>query len=799
MNKKTPRTLKDRLAALDSALPGSALIGALMGMGLALPLHATMALTGHMARIPLLCVGIALALAIVHINRWTKWIGGLALAAVVALWLLPWVAQVRNLSAALTLLSSGQSSVLRLYSEPLATLFCAVFTTLGFSLALRSTGFYPALSLTLVVLLGMWFYGARTHIALCLPALLALAMLYGTAAEHGTPLRRILPMALASVLLAFVLLPASNLTAPVLEDSANRLREMIYDYFFYTEPRTSYSLQTDGFQPLSDRLGGPANPEDRPVMEVHTVQPALLRGTVKDTYTGLGWYDAAVGRRYLYIDPRFTALRDGLLDAGRPGKSERAGSALFSAQTVDITMVSPGVSTLFMPQRFATLRPGADMIPYFNASSEVFITRDTAPGDHYSVSAYLFTSETRGAAELVESLRNAGADKHYAEIAERYLNLPAAVETPVHELTAQVIAGQTTPFEKARALARYLSAQFPYTLEQNIPPNSRDFVSWFLLEEKQGYCTSFASALAVMGRIAGLPTRYIEGYAATPDGDGIARVTGLQAHAWVEIYFENFGWMPFDATPSQGPGDDPNGDDPPPEGGGDSSPPPSQPPENGTPEPSDNPPPSPEPTEQPSGESDDNDNNNDDSNDPPTPEPTPTPEPSPTPPPGATPPPPPPDENPPNPPLWWLWLLLLLLIAGTAWRIYVTHPLRAAAKQPGDDGKLLVWYRALAQLLGARGLALDPAESPLAYFERAERALSDAGRNKRRGSSPIPLTPIAGAVCTLRYGAHGVEPSAFRDAETAYRALWQSLTLRQKAAALWQRMLHGVGNIRQVP
>ncbi|MCL2812030.1 MAG: hypothetical protein FWD25_09110, partial [Clostridia bacterium] len=128
-----------------------------------------------------------------------------------------------------------------------------------------------------------------------------------------------------------------------------------------------------------------------------------------------------------------------------------------------------------------------------------------------------------------------------------------------------------------------------------------------------------------------------------------------------------------------------------------------------------------------------------------------------------------------------------------------------------DDAKLLVWYRGLAQLLGAHGLPLDPTETPLAYFERAERALADESVRKHYGNknktgprptkatSPIPLIPIAGAVCTLRYGAHALEPIALAQASAAYQALWKLLPPHQKVAALWQRVLRGVGSVKQVP
>jgi len=156
-----------------------------------------------------------------------------------------------------------------------------------------------------------------------------------------------------------------------------------------------------------------------------------------------------------------------------------------------------------------------------------------------------------------------------------------------------------------------------------------------------------------------------------------------------------------------------------------------------------------------------------------------------------------------------LWLLLPLLLIALIWRAYNAHPTQAADRQAEEDGKLLIWYRALTQLLGARGLTLDPAETPLAFFERAERALANETAAKNRGGkgsanggdrcSPVPLIPIAGAVCSLRYGAHGLEPGALDRAFDAYSALWRMLTPPQKIRVLWRRTLYGVGNIKQVP
>ena len=82
---------------------------------------------------------------------------------------------------------------------------------------------------------------------------------------------------------------------------------MFYDYFMFTEPRTSYSVSTDGFQPQSDVLGGPAQPRQDDIMLVESDEALLLRGTIKRTYTGSAWTDSTLNNRYLYICLLYTS------------------------------------------------------------------------------------------------------------------------------------------------------------------------------------------------------------------------------------------------------------------------------------------------------------------------------------------------------------------------------------------------------------------------------------------------------------------------------------------------------------
>jgi len=144
---------------------------------------------------------------------------------------------------------------------------------------------------------------------------------------------------------------------------------------------------------------------------------------------------------------------------------------------------------------------------------------------------------------------NEAVEQTYRYISPEYFILPEDLPKRVYDLTADITKDALYPSEKIDAIINYLK-NFPYTLEPDDVPEGDDFVDYFLFTGKEGYCTYFASALAVMGRCAGIPTRYMEGYVTPPEKSsyGAYTVTTYQAHAWVEAYM-NGAWVTFEATP----------------------------------------------------------------------------------------------------------------------------------------------------------------------------------------------------------------------------------------------------------
>ena len=137
------------------------------------------------------------------------------------------------------------------------------------------------------------------------------------------------------------------------------------------------------------------------------------------------------------------------------------------------------------------------------------------------------------------------------QIRQHFMDVPYTVPQRVHDLTFEIIQDANTDFDKIMAIRDYL-LEFPYTFNTVPVPQGVCFVDHFLFTGQQGYCVYFASAMAVMARIAGVPSRYVEGFVtpATYTYREHTVITNMMAHAWVEVYLEGFGWLKVEATPT---------------------------------------------------------------------------------------------------------------------------------------------------------------------------------------------------------------------------------------------------------
>jgi len=146
-------------------------------------------------------------------------------------------------------------------------------------------------------------------------------------------------------------------------------------------------------------------------------------------------------------------------------------------------------------------------------------------------------------------LRKTGND-YKGHVSATYLKLPQ-VDPRVPELALEITKSAKNNYDKAAALENYLRTRFVYTLQ--LPATSeKDPIANFLFVRKEGHCEYFASAMAVMLRTLGIPSRVVNGFRSDEFNDitGSYVVRAKDAHAWVEAYFPGYGWQTFDPTPA---------------------------------------------------------------------------------------------------------------------------------------------------------------------------------------------------------------------------------------------------------
>lgn len=142
------------------------------------------------------------------------------------------------------------------------------------------------------------------------------------------------------------------------------------------------------------------------------------------------------------------------------------------------------------------------------------------------------------------------AEGYPPDVVETYLQLPETVTQRTHDLARDLTAGMDNDYDRVVAIRDYL-LQYEYDFYPPPQQPNTDAVDQFLFVDERGVCEHYVSAMVVMLRSLEIPARFVVGYGS---GDynaitGYYEVRASHAHAWVEVYFPDHGWVPFDPTP----------------------------------------------------------------------------------------------------------------------------------------------------------------------------------------------------------------------------------------------------------
>jgi transglutaminase-like putative cysteine protease len=281
------------------------------------------------------------------------------------------------------------------------------------------------------------------------------------------------------------------------------------------------------FTVLSGMLDQKATTELFDVKGLPSTPPYLQALTLDDYVPGQGWV------RDTRMAPGVAADQHTLPAA--PGQQS-------SDPKTNVTISAVNWSDVWLPiyGMPANLQDISNDYRYDKDSGIVYSEKTRKP-DTYVEQADL-TVPTAGA------LRDAGSD--YSQISRKYTRING-VDPKVENLARTITSNATDPFDQAQAIYNYFRAPgngFTYSTNTGAKVTGDPLVD-FLFHNKTGFCEQYASAMAVMLRTLGIPSRvgigFTNGYTS---GDHVV-ITSQDAHAWVEVYFPGYGWVTFDPTP----------------------------------------------------------------------------------------------------------------------------------------------------------------------------------------------------------------------------------------------------------
>ncbi|RKD71273.1 transglutaminase superfamily protein [Sinobaca qinghaiensis] len=293
------------------------------------------------------------------------------------------------------------------------------------------------------------------------------------------------------------------------------------------------AAQRIGYGANDERLGGGFEMNDSPVFTAVGTESGYWRGESKDEYTGLGWETDL---------PQEGTLNSSFYEEATPTEEQRISVTMAEGRTNEFA---------FYPGSAEEITASGQEVSF---SIDRYTGRADASrnGESFPLSSYDVVYEDP--AFPVEEMREVTGDAE-DEVNDAFLQVPDDLPDSIGSLAAELTAEEDNRYDQVKAVENYLRGpDFTYdTQDVAVPEEGTDYVEQFLFETQTGYCDNFSTSMAVMLRTLDIPTRWVKGYTSgemveSSESESVYEVTNANAHSWVEVYFPDVGWVPFEPT-----------------------------------------------------------------------------------------------------------------------------------------------------------------------------------------------------------------------------------------------------------
>jgi len=283
--------------------------------------------------------------------------------------------------------------------------------------------------------------------------------------------------------------------------------------------------------------------DDEPVrdlFEVRTPDPQYLRMYTLDEFDGEGWRSS---------DPTGSDGQTLTVPTVLPQPSSYAPPPDSQTQPYTFTVLtdfdaSPALPMAQTPEQITAGDLGD--VTWDPARGQAFVDGGLDAGLEYTVRSRVVVPT----AEQLERVHNLTSLQY-----GQWTRLPGedVLDPRIEQLAKAWTADAASDYEKVLAIQQHFHSDgFQYSTDVDVADDP-DALLTFLTQTKAGFCQQYATAMAVLVRELGLPARVAVGYqSGTLQDDGRYLVQSDDAHAWVEVYFEGYGWLQFEPTPGHG-------------------------------------------------------------------------------------------------------------------------------------------------------------------------------------------------------------------------------------------------------